>query len=116
MSSDVPSWVIKAQAEIEEQKKEESQFFKLPEGETEILVIETIPVKTIEKSFGNDTKKRLRWQFEINVDGQKKTLEVGKILYRKMIDALAQGLNPMTIIRAGTDIHTSYGIKGLMKE
>jgi hypothetical protein len=44
-----------------------------------------------------------------------KTLEVGKQLYRLIIKALAQGLNPMTIIRAGTDINTKYGIKALMK-
>lgn len=109
----VPAWVKTAKAEIVEQEANESKFYKLPEGETEILVNDEEPPKVIEKKF-ND-KVSTRWQFDIIVDEQQKTLEVGKSLYRKIVKALEQGLNPMTVIRAGTDIHTQYGIKGLMK-
>lgn len=115
MSQAVPSWVKKASEEIAEQEQKESIFFKLPEGETEILVNDAEQPKTIEKKFSD--KVSTRWQFKIVITetGEEKTLEVGKQLYRKIVKAMSQGLNPMTVIRAGLDIHTSYGIKGLMK-
>lgn len=111
----VPSWVKQASAEIAEQEANETKFFKFPEGETEILVNADEAPKVIEKTFKDKTTTR--WQFEIVIvdTGETKTLEVGKQLYRKIVRAIAQDLNPMTVIRAGTDIHTSYGIKGLMK-
>lgn len=115
MSKAMPTWIKNAVKYIEEQEQTESIFFKLPEGETEILIDDAVPPTVIEKTFSDGTP-RTRWQFKIQLeDGQQKTLEVGKQLYRKIIKALAQQLNPMVIIRAGTDIHTSYGIKGLMK-
>lgn len=114
MSKAVPAWVKQAKAEIAEQEANESVFYKLPEGETEIMVNADEPPKVVEKKFKDEV--RTRWQFKIILeDGQQKTLEVGKTLYRKIIKALEQGLNPMTVIRAGTDIRTNYGIKGLMK-
>lgn len=115
MSKAVPTWVKDAVQKIIEDEEKESIFFKIPEGVTEILVDDSEPPKEIEKVF-SDGKKRIRYQFKIiTEDGQQKTLEVGKILYRKICKAIAQGLNPMKVIRAGTDIHTSYGIEGLMK-
>lgn len=114
MSKATPSWVQREAQKIKEQQEKESQFFKLPEGETELTVDDSEPPKEIEKSFKNDT--RTRYQYNVILeDGTKKTLEVGKQLHRLIIKALSQGLNPMTIIRAGTDINTKYGIKALMK-
>lgn len=113
MSKATPSWVQREANKIKAQQEKESIFFKIPEGETEIIINDALPPKVIEKDFKGTI--RTRWQFEVNVEGEKKTLEVGKMLYRLIIKALLQGLNPMTIIRAGTDINTKYGIKGLMK-
>lgn len=114
MSKAIPSWVQQESAKIKEQQEQESQFYKLPEGETELLFDDAEPPKEIEKTFKSDT--RTRWQYKVILeDGNQKTLEVGKQLHRLIIKALSQGLNPMTIIRAGTDINTKYGIKALMK-
>lgn len=115
MSEAIPNWVKGAVAKIQEDEAKESKYFKFPEGVTEILVDDAQPPKEVIKDFKGE--KRTRWEFSITTEeGQIKTLEVGKILYRKICRALAQGLNPMKVIRAGTDIHTSYGIEGLMKE
>jgi len=115
MSKAVPSWVKRENDAIKQQQAEESQFFKLPEGETEILVNDDEMPVEISKSFNKKDEARIRYQYRIIVQGQEKTLEVGKQLHRLIIKALMQSLNPMTIIRAGTDINTKYGIKGLMK-
>ena len=115
MSKVIPSWVKRASEAIKTQQAEESVFYKLPEGETEILVDDAVAFVEITKAFNKKDDARIRYQYAITVEEQQKTLEVGKQLHRLIIKALMQGLNPMTIVRVGIDINTKYGIKGLMK-
>ena len=111
----IPSWIEQTYAKIKEQQAEESQYFKFPEGETEILVDNTQPPVEISKAFNKKDDARIRYQYKIIVKGQVKTLEVGTPLHRLIIKALMQDLNPMMVVRAGTDIKTRYCIKVLMK-
>ena len=105
-NKEIPEWIKQHQAKNEEE--DESEFFKFPEGETEIEVDISKPPKQVEKFEG-----KTRYQYQIRVDDEQKTLEVGKQLDRHIIMALMRGLNPMVVIRIGDDIHTKYSVKGL---
>lgn len=115
MSEAIPSWIEQEAKKIKEQQEKESIFFKLPEGETQLLINDAEPPKVIQKTFKNDTRTRYQFDVVIMATNEQKTLECGKQLYRQIIQGLMQKLNPMTIIRAGTDITTKYTVKGLMK-
>lgn len=105
----IPSWINERAEVLAKRKIENSKFYKIPEGETEILVSTTKPPTEIEKF----NKKRS--QYEITVNGKSLILECGITLDSLILKALKQNMNPMIIIRVGTDINTMYSIKGLSK-
>lgn len=102
-------WIKTRQLKLQKQKEENSQFFKFPEGETEILIDTAKPPEEVISNFG---KPRTRYNITIVKTGAKKIIDVGVSLDSLIIEALMSNVNPMTVIRTGTDLKTKYGIKG----
>lgn len=103
----IPNWVKERQKQQIAQKADRSIFFKFPEGETEIEVDVSTPPIQVEKF------NKTRFQYQITVNKEVKTLEVGTQLDTMIITALMKGLNPMVVVRVGTGIKSQYSIKGL---
>lgn len=101
----LPQWIL-------DQKKyqDEHQFYKLPEGETEIYIDISKPVQKQKSTF--DSSKD-RFVYSIQVDGKPYTMSCGYMLDALIIKALIAGMNPMRIIRAGAGTNTRFSIKGL---
>lgn len=107
MNTEIPKWIIEHNAKNKEEAKLTGNYFKFPEGETEILVDTNTAPKELTKF------NKTRWQYKIAVEGEAKILEVGKQLDTQIIEALMKGLNPMVVIRVGKDIKSKYSVKGL---
>ena len=103
----IPDWVKKRQLEQIQEKEDGSKFYKFSEGETEIEVDISTPPKTVEKF------DKTRYQYQIKVKGETKTLEVGTQLDTLIISALMKNINPMVVVRVGKGIKTQYDVKGI---
>ena len=102
---DVPQW-IKDRAE--RQKTEpDSEFFKIPEGESIVLIDENQAPEELDGKFGK------RYLYAVIVEGNKLKLSVNKRLDKMIIKALMNGINPLTLIRVGQGTDTRIKIKGV---
>ncbi|MCJ7805245.1 hypothetical protein MUP46_01195 [Patescibacteria group bacterium] len=102
---EIPEW-IKTRSEQHKHDRS-SEYFRIPEGESEIEIDETQAPEEVEGNFGT------QYLYQVKAEGKKYKLTVGKMLDVMIIKALIKGINPMTVIRAGTGIQTRYSIKGL---
>lgn len=82
--------------------------FTAPQGETIIRVDTSIEPKFNEKGkFG--TQAIL--EADINNERYSWGINLKSPLWKQLLDVLAQGINPITLIRAGTGQSTRYSIK-----
>jgi hypothetical protein len=102
---EIPEW-IKTRS-VQQKQDTSSEYFKIPEGESEIEINELQAPEEVEGNFGK------QYMYYIKADGKRYKLTVGKMLDVMIIKALMKGINPMIVIRAGTGIQTRYSIKGL---
>lgn len=101
----IPEWIQKRSER--HASEPESEYFKIPEGETVILVNEQQAPEEIKGKFGDQAI------YEIFIEGEKQKLSASRRLDRLIIKALMNGMNPMTLVRVGKEIDTRYAIKGL---
>lgn len=106
-----PKWIQQRQQEIkkeqEEYNKQKGEYYTFPVGESKIKILDNPPEKRTSK-WGTE-----QWLYMIEVNNEIKKLTVNVILDRAVIQALSEGINPMTIIRTGKGKATRYSIKEL---
>lgn len=99
----LPEWIKQHKDMLDK-----SQYFKIPQGETMIEIDLTQQVKQVPSNYGKD-----RFEYHIISEQKQYKMTVGFMLDVMITKALIQGMNPMTIIRAGEGQNTRYSIKGL---
>jgi hypothetical protein len=97
----------KQQKKINLQKQGLAEFFTYPVGETKTFFMLEKGVETQEGQFG--TKK----VFRVVINNEEFSVSFALSPALKVLDALDKGINPMTVIRAGTEKATRYDIKEL---
>ena len=111
----IPSWLDKHQKTVEDRRqkvmkeKGMADFITLEEGETKLTFDTTKEPREQDGDFG------LRTIFRVLKDGKEYDLSASDALARKILNAMAAGINPMTIIRVGEGKQTRFSIKELKK-
>lgn len=100
-----PNWINQRNAE--QQKQPQTKLYLFQEGETVVEIDITNPPR--DHDFGNG--KRAIYTAKIN--GKVVEFAASKTLDRLIIKALMNDVNPMTLIRTGTELDTEYSVKEL---
>lgn len=105
MKEKTPDWLQQRKQQID--AEEQTPYFKIPQGETEITVDMDIPPA---ERTGDYSKQYI---YTITVNGEARKLSASEYLDKMIIEALCHNINPFTLVRKGTGKQTRYSIKEL---
>lgn len=110
-----PTWIERERKRVEQERQAKLQEMgfehtplTLEQGETMILIKN--PEKEPREITGKWGQQRV---FTVQIKGEifDWAVSLNSPLYRELLDVLAKGINPITIIRAGREKQTRYSIK-----
>lgn len=98
-----PTWIKQRNEQLKKQPQNKLYLFQ--EGETKIEIDIAVPPR--DHDFGNGK----RAIFTAFIQQKKIEFAASKTLEKLIINALMSDINPMTIVRTGTELDTTYSIK-----
>ena len=105
------AWLEQETAKVKERRNKAleergyAEFYKFPQGETEVTVDVGVQPREKTGDFGLQTILR------VTIDGKPYDIAVKDMLYYKILKKLEQGQTTMTIVRAGEGKQTRYSLK-----
>jgi hypothetical protein len=105
-------WLKEREAKIKKEREENSKYFSLRNGENIIKIdLTQLPIETTGK-YGS----KFVWQTQTEKNGVKLLLSASPTLDALITKALANHVNPFTLIKVGEGKETRYAIKEFEEE